>query len=103
MGVNRMCQGHVGDELKSRMVAIGEFLEDTGVDARILLNIHDELVIESAISDLHRVGPDIFRLMCQSGVPHEVPIPSDMEITYTRWANLKHIEHPHDPDRYPIP
>ena len=103
MGVNRMCQGHVADELKGCMVRIGERLLDESCDARIILNIHDELVIECAIPELTYVGPMIYRLMLESDIEHEVPIPSDMEITYTSWANLLKVEHPLDPSTYPKP
>ena len=101
MGVNRMCQGHVADELKGCMVRIGEWLLDKNYDARILLNIHDELVIECLIDQLHEVGPAIFALMLESDIDHEVPIPSEMEITYTSWAELQKVENPLDPASYP--
>lgn len=101
MAVNRICQGHVGDELKGRMVDIGEYFIVHGfTDCRILMNIHDELAVECPIVQLPVVGPLVYKLMLDSHVEHVVPIPSDLEVTFTRWADLKLVENPHLAESY---
>ena len=101
MTVNRICQGHIADELKGCMVRIGEWLDTWQVfDTRILLNIHDELVIECPEKHLPILGPKLFELMTQSDIKHEVPIPCEMEITRTTWSDIHKVENPYDPATY---
>ena len=103
MAVNRKCQGHIADELKGCMVRIGEALDEGNHDARIILNIHDELAIECRITELPVIGPLVFKLMSMSDIHHDVPIPTEMEITYTRWSDLQKVKDPYDFSTYPRP
>ena len=102
MAVNRMCQGTIGDEIKSRMVALGEWLESEKVDGRIVLNIHDDLATELALHERHRI-PQIHEIMEGTAVPWFAPLPSSLDITYSRWADLKEIKNPKDTSSYPLP
>lgn len=43
---NYMVQGSAADQVKIGMVKVNDFLENTGLDARIVLTIHDEVVVE---------------------------------------------------------
>ena len=92
--VNRMCQGTVGDEIKSRMVAIGEWLEDEGIDGRVLLNIHDDICTELPDDPdvLRYAVPKIYEIMHETSIPYLLPLPSSMDISYTRWSDLAEIK-----------
>lgn len=106
MAVNRVCQGHVGDEVKGRMVAIGESIENgelRGSGATIVLNIHDDLATEVPLEHAPEVGPILYRLMQETMIPHKCPMPSSMDITFTRWSDLKEIKDPTNPDSYRAP
>jgi DNA polymerase-1 len=103
MAVNRICQGTIGDEVKSRMVVIGEELLSEGVDGQILLNIHDDINTELALYERDKWVPRIYEMMRETSIPYNLPLPSSLDITYTRWADLEPIEYPYDPSTYPKP
>ncbi len=103
MAVNRVCQGFIADEVKSRMVAVNDYLVNERIDGTILLNIHDDLCIEIPIEDRDKHVPHIHRIMEETAVPMFVPLPSSCDITYTRWSDLKEIPNPQDPSTYPQP
>jgi DNA polymerase-1 len=100
MGPNRMCQGSVGDEIKSRMIALHKMFKAESIDAQILLNIHDDIASQSAIGDLHRAVPRIYEVMHETSKPYRLPLASSLDITYTRWSDLKEVEKPYEPDTY---
>jgi DNA polymerase-1 len=39
-------QGTAADIIKRAMVAVDNWLSDSGLDARVILQVHDELVLE---------------------------------------------------------
>lgn len=95
MAVNRICQSMVGDEIKRRMVVLDGYFKTERIDARCLLNIHDDLAIEMAIDTLHHL-PTMHRLMEETAIPFFAPLRSSVDITYTRWSDLKEIDNPQD-------
>ncbi len=92
MSVNRMCQGTVGDEIKSRMIALDNMYRSECPDCCMILNIHDDLGTEVPLDEVHRMAPRIYNVMCQTGIKFNVPMPSSCDITFDRWANLKEIK-----------
>lgn len=103
MAVNRMCQGTIADEVKSRMVALGEWIDSEKIDATIILNIHDDLATELPLHEREKRIPQIHEIMEQTLIPFYVPLPSSLDITYNRWADLKEIKNPKDYSTYPQP
>lgn len=87
-GVNALCQGSVGDEIKSRMIAIDEWAESEKNGCQLLLNIHDDLCTESPIENRYESVKQIHRLMHETGIHYKLALPSSLDITYTRWADL---------------
>lgn len=102
VAANSMCQGTVGDEIKTCMVRIDDMLRAEGVDGTILLNIHDDIATEIPIPDLPRIAPMIFDIMNTSPMPFRLPVPSDMSMTVTRWSDKKEVD-PNDPTTFPVP
>lgn len=99
--VNRMCQGSVGDEIKSRMVALDDMIRAEGVDACLLLNIHDDIGTEIAEGDVERIGPKIVDIMNESTpLGFTLPLAADANITFSRWADLMDVEDEKDPRSY---
>lgn len=90
--INRMCQGSVGDELKSRMVALDDWAQAEDNGYQLLLNIHDDLGGEAPAEEAMNLAPQVKEIMEQTSVEYKVPLPSSLDITYTRWADLKEIK-----------
>jgi DNA polymerase-1 len=53
---NSPLQGSAADLIKMAMVRIHRALADEGLEARLLLQVHDELVLEAPPAELERVG-----------------------------------------------
>lgn len=92
MAINRMCQGTAADEVKSRMVDIGEWFERDYPDCSIILNYHDDVGSEVPIELLEEVAPKYHELMEDTKIKYELPLPASLEATDTRWADLKDYE-----------
>jgi DNA polymerase-1 len=55
MATNSVIQGTAADLIKQAMVALDPALEEGGFAARMLLQVHDELVFEAPESELERL------------------------------------------------
>lgn len=102
--VNWMCQGSVGDEIKSRMVALDDYFTSNNLDARVLLNIHDDVATEFEESLYDKIIPDVHRIMEETPpqLQYNLPLPSSCDVTYTRWADLVEIADPREPQAYSV-
>jgi len=89
MGVNRMCQGTAADEVKARMLAIDDMFQIEQPESTILLNIHDDVGSEIPTELLPEVAPIYHKLMEESSIPFELPLPASLEATHTTWADLE--------------
>jgi DNA polymerase-1 len=63
MAVNSVIQGTAADLIKKAMVAVDAALGAEGLPARMILQVHDELVFEAAESARERVGERVRELM----------------------------------------
>ena len=77
MAVNTVIQGTAADLIKKAMLAVQAALDEHGLAARLLLQVHDELVLEVPRAELERVSA----LLCQAmegvlslGVPLQVEV-----------------------------
>ncbi|MEM6336449.1 MAG: DNA polymerase, partial [Bacteroidota bacterium] len=73
VAVNMPIQGTQADMIKIAMVALDEKLRDAGLDARMILQVHDELVFEVAPGDLDAVKTLLETEMVKA-LPLDVPI-----------------------------
>lgn len=92
MSVNRMCQGTVGDEIKSRMIAIDDWAQKELPEATVLLNIHDDIATECPVEARQFAAHNIHRIMHETSMEYLLPLPSSMDITYTSYGDLKEID-----------
>jgi DNA polymerase-1 len=46
MAINAPMQGTAADIIKRAMVEVNRWLDESGLDARVILQVHDELVLE---------------------------------------------------------
>jgi DNA polymerase-1 len=84
---NAPLQGSAADLMKLAMVRIDDALDEAGLDARMLLQIHDELIFEVRKSDLSRVAALVRRHM-ENAVALSVPL----EVTLKSGNNWYDVE-----------
>ncbi len=56
MAVNTPIQGTAADVIKIAMIRVDRALRASALDARLLLQVHDELVLEAADRDVEALG-----------------------------------------------
>ncbi|WP_343576251.1 DNA polymerase I [Pseudomonas sp.] len=61
--INAPMQGTAADIMKRAMVAVDNWLQDSGIDARVILQVHDELVLEVREDQVEQVSNTIRPLM----------------------------------------
>lgn len=90
--LNYMCQGTSADIIKQAMVAVWDYIIDHGMSSRIVMTIHDEIVLEMPPAEQHHIGA-IMDIM-DDLESFFVPITTDAEIVKTRWSNKVDMEVP---------
>jgi DNA polymerase-1 len=80
--VNTPIQGSQADMIKVAMVRIHRRLREAGLDARMILQVHDELVFEVSEADLEEVEALVRAEMVQA-LPLDVPVQVDSDNGYT--------------------
>ncbi|MEM8662247.1 MAG: DNA polymerase I, partial [Pseudomonadota bacterium] len=61
--INAPMQGSAADIIKRAMLAVDSWLQASGVKARIIMQVHDELVLEVANEQVAQVSDEVCRLM----------------------------------------
>ncbi len=61
--INAPMQGTAADIIKIAMLAVDNWLQRSGVDARMIMQVHDELVLEVATAEVEAVAGELSRLM----------------------------------------
>jgi DNA polymerase-1 len=61
--INAPMQGSAADIIKKAMLAVDGWLEQGGADARMIMQVHDELVLEVATGEVDAVCAELCRLM----------------------------------------
>ena len=88
---NAPLQGSAADLMKIAMVKIDRALRDSGLEATMLLQIHDELIFEVRRSQLHAVAHAV-RTEMERAVELSVPL----EVTIKTGSNWYDVEAPSD-------
>jgi DNA polymerase-1 len=89
MAVNTVIQGSAADLIKIAMIGIHRRLKSSGIQAKILLQIHDELVFEVAPSDVEKLST-IVREEMSNAVKLDVPLKIDIKIG-ENWATCEAV------------
>ena len=87
MAMNTPIQGTAADVIKLAMIAAYHRLKEAGVKSRILLQVHDELVLEVVESEL-----DVVQAILRESMEHVVAlsVPLSIDIHWGRnWAEAK--------------
>ena len=75
--INAPMQGSAADIIKRAMISVDRYLSDSGVDAKMIMQVHDELVLEVAPAALDTVKEEVVALMMAAAdlsVPLEVGV-----------------------------
>ncbi|MFT9163725.1 MAG: DNA polymerase I [Komagataeibacter saccharivorans] len=83
--INAPLQGGAADIIKRAMVRIPDALADTGLDGRMLLQVHDELLFEVRAEDADRLSALVKQVM-ESAAVLSVPLVVETG-TGTNWAD----------------
>jgi DNA polymerase-1 len=85
--MNHPMQGTAADIMKLAMIAVDDALRVEGFEARMVLQVHDELVFESSAEEVERLA-DMVHAAMESVVALSVPI--DAHVSWgSDWASAK--------------
>jgi DNA polymerase I len=87
MAQNAPVQGSAADVFKLAMVELDRVLEDGGFRSRMILTVHDELVLEVPLDERERIEP-LVREVMESVCELKVPLVVDLGFGPT-WADAK--------------
>ena len=85
--INTPIQGTAADIMKKAMIDVERALEQAGCKSRILLQVHDELVLEVTEDERERVA-ELVRAMMQAAACLEIPLLADVNFG-KNWAETK--------------
>ena len=89
MAINMPIQGTAADIVKIAMIRLADRLRAEGSRARMLLQVHDELLLEVPRSEVARLAP-VVREVMESAVTLDVPLDVDLK-TGTDWESMTPI------------
>ena len=87
VAMNSPIQGTAADIIKLAMVRAHRMLKESGIDARLILQVHDELLIESHVSCAEQ-AKELLREAMEQAVSYSVPLDVDIHIGKT-WFEAK--------------
>ena len=77
MARNTPIQGTAADIIKLAMVHVWQSLRDEGLNARLLLQVHDELIVEAPANEIDRVK-QLLKEKMEQVVSYSVPLTADV-------------------------
>jgi DNA polymerase-1 len=85
--INAPIQGSAADIIKLAMLRLPGELEAAGLTARMLLQVHDELVFECSVSELNATA-ELVQAVMQAAYELRVPLKTDAKAG-ENWADMK--------------
>ncbi len=79
MAINMPVQGTQADVIKLAMIAVDGWLKRSGWDAKLILSVHDELVVECDANVVAAVAKGMKELM-EGAASYEVPLTVEVEV-----------------------
>jgi DNA polymerase-1 len=89
MAVNMPLQGTSSDIMKVAMIRVSDELARSGLQARLLLQVHDELVLEADRSDVPAVTELLQRVM-EGAAELSVPLETEVQAG-PNWDDLSPV------------
>jgi DNA polymerase-1 len=88
--INTVIQGSAADLIKRAMIDVTNAIKSNGLKARMLLQIHDELVFEAPASEIETLAAIVRKAMTEA-IAFEVPIKVDIG-RGANWLDVETIE-----------
>ena len=91
MAINMPVQGTAADIMKLAMIRVHRRLEDSDLQARMLLQVHDELVFEASESELDSLKDIVYDEMpnaLEGYTEMSVPLKVDTKVGAT-WGDME--------------
>ena len=86
MAINMPIQGTAADIVKIAMIRLAARLREGGFGARMLLQVHDELLLEVPSDEVERLIP-VLRETMEGALPLSVPLTVDVKVG-TDWESM---------------
>ena len=86
MAINTPIQGSAADIIKLAMIRMHRRMKDAGLQSRMLLQVHDEVVLEVPEEELTETV-SLVRETMEGAVALDVPLKVDVE-TGTNWMDM---------------
>lgn len=96
--INSPIQGSGADMVKLAMIKMATRFKEEGIDAHLVLQVHDEVLVEVSIPDMYRAQEIVIDSM-ENAVKLSVPMLVDGKII-TNWAEMKDDDTPSFPLRF---
>ena len=77
--INAPMQGTAADIIKRAMISVDRWIGDSGADARLIMQVHDELVLEVAEHAAEDLAAEVERIM-KSAASLKVPLKVDWDL-----------------------
>ena len=75
--MNSPIQGTAADIIKIAMIRTRRALAESGLDAKLILQVHDELIVEASLKDAEAAA-DILRREMEQAATTRVPLTADV-------------------------
>lgn len=95
---NTIVQGSGADMVKLAMIKMATRFKEEGIDAHLVLQVHDEVLVEASIADMYRAQEIVIDSM-ENAVKLSVPMLVDGKIIMN-WAEMKDDDTPSFPLRF---
>jgi DNA polymerase-1 len=79
MAINAPIQGTAADIINIATVRLHRALLERGLQARMILQVHDELVVEAPEEEIDTVSP-LMRQVMESAFELSVPLKADLKV-----------------------
>ncbi|MDD9999867.1 MAG: DNA polymerase, partial [Rhodospirillaceae bacterium] len=77
--INAPMQGTAADIIKRAMIRVDRWIEESGADARLIMQVHDELVLEVAEDAAADLAAEVERIM-KAAASLKVPLKVDWDL-----------------------
>jgi DNA polymerase-1 len=90
--VNYLIQGSSADILKDGLINIYQFLQDGMYESHLVMQIHDEVIIDAVDEEIESIVENLPRLMGNEWIEKFVPLGIDIEIARPSWAEEPYLQ-----------